>query len=58
MEARSVQFQQQLQEKDDEINRLRRELEILKGEVHIISTCIHSSSSMIWLHVQLENLLI
>ena len=28
MDARSVQFQQQLQEKDDEINRLRRELRV------------------------------
>ena len=28
MEARSVQFQQQLQQKDDEINRLRRELRV------------------------------
>ena len=28
MEARSVQFQQQMQQKDDEINRLRRELRV------------------------------
>ena len=40
-EARSVQFQQQLQEKDDEINRLRRELRVriqklvLSAQIHL-----------------------
>ena len=38
MDARNAQFQQQLQEKDDEINRLRRELG--RGKVYIVSTCI------------------
>ena len=38
MNARNAQFQQQLQEKDDEINRLRRELE--RGMVHLVSTCM------------------
>ena len=40
MDTRNAAFQQQLQKKNDEINRLQRELEILRGEVHIISTCI------------------
>ena len=38
MDARNAQFQQQLQEKDDEINRLRRELQ--RRKVHIVSTCM------------------
>ena len=38
MDARNAQFQQQLQEKDDEINRLRGELK--RGKVHIVSTCM------------------
>ena len=33
-----VQFQQQLQEKNDEINKLQRELETLRVKVHIVST--------------------
>ena len=55
MNARNVQFQQQLQEKDDEINRLRRELDALREidlKVHIVSTGIrqpirvHKSAEM------------
>ena len=38
MDARNAQFQQQLQEKDDEINRLRRELQ--RRKVHSASTCM------------------
>ena len=38
MDDRNAQFQQQLQDKNDEINKLRRELETLRGEVHIVST--------------------
>ena len=36
MDARSVQFQQQLQEKDDEINRLRRELRVRNRNFYIL----------------------
>ena len=38
MDATNAQFLQQLQEKDDEINRLRRELG--RGKVHIVSACM------------------
>ena len=38
IDARNAELQHQLQEKDDEINRLRRELE--REKVHIVSTCI------------------
>ena len=41
MEAKNAEmskFQQQLQEKDDEINRLRRELQ--RRKVHSVSTCM------------------
>ena len=62
MDARNDEVQQ-LQEKNDEINRLWRELEILRGEVWLlccsyISTGLGSSSSIIWLCVELQNLLI
>ena len=40
MHARNAEFQQQLQEKNDEISKLQRELEILRRKVHIVSTCI------------------
>ena len=58
MDARNAEFQQQLQEKDDEIDRLRRELEILRGEVHIVSTCIsrikvHKSTTELKLQISL-----
>ena len=38
MDARNAEFQQQLQEKNDEINKLQRELETLRAKVHIVST--------------------
>ena len=38
MDDRNAQFQHQLQDKNDEINKLQRELETLRGEVHIVST--------------------
>ena len=43
MDARNAEFQQQLQEKNDEISRLRRELEALRvkdQKVLIVSTGI------------------
>ena len=40
MNARDAEFQEKLQEKDDEINRLRNELK----KVHIVSTCIRQQN--------------
>ena len=48
MNARDAEFQWQLQEKNDEINRLQRELEkVQRGEVHIVSTCIRQQNESI-----------
>ena len=45
MNARNAEFQRKLQEKNDEINRLRRELrKVQRGEVHIVSTCIRQQN--------------
>ena len=49
MEAKDAEmgkFQQQLQDKDDEINRLRREL--VKGKVHIVSMHMHEAAVPAW----------
>ena len=43
MDARDAEFQQQLQEKDHEINRLQNELR----KVHIVSTCIRQQNESI-----------
>ena len=45
MNARNAEVQQQLQEKDDEIKRLRRILgKVRREEVHIFSTCIRQQN--------------
>ena len=45
MNARNAEFQQQLQEKDDEINRLQNELrKVQRGVIHIVSMCIRQQN--------------
>ena len=48
MDARSAQFQQQLQEKDDEIKRLWEQLRV-RIQKRLFSAQTHVYSSLVWL---------
>ena len=55
MDARNAEFQQQLKEKDDEINRLRKELETLKVHIGIRhQNRVHKSIAEMRLHASLQ----